>query len=151
MHQFTYALYPHKGNWQSAGTVRRGYELNMPLEVINYPDVEASSHRPLKPMGQLLDLQAENLILMAFKPKEDTPQQWILRCYECHGSVAELSLKSDLNLAIAHPIDLLEQPSQTSETLSDRQTIRVNPWKIATFLVTNDQESAGVQPPTSNY
>jgi len=151
MHQFTYALYPHKGNWQSAGTVRRGYELNMPLEVINYPDVEVSSHRPLKPMGQLLDLQAENLILMAFKPTEDTPQQWILRCYECHGSVAELSLKSDLNLAIAHPIDLLEQPSQTSETLSDRQTIRVNPWKIATFLVTNDQESAGVQPPTSNY
>ncbi|HEY9661205.1 MAG TPA: glycoside hydrolase family 38 C-terminal domain-containing protein, partial [Allocoleopsis sp.] len=26
-HTFTYALYPHQGNWQAAQTVRRGYEL----------------------------------------------------------------------------------------------------------------------------
>jgi alpha-mannosidase len=37
IHQFTYALYPHSGSWQSAGTVRRGYELNLPLLVLNNP------------------------------------------------------------------------------------------------------------------
>jgi alpha-mannosidase len=135
IHQFTYAVYPHSGSWQSAGTVRRGYELNLPLLVLNNPPVGASSHTPLQPIGRLLDLQAENLILMAFKQSEDELNQWILRCYECHGSSAELWLKSDLDLAIAHAVDLLERPTQTSEQLPSRQIFSVLPWKIATLAL----------------
>ena len=135
IHQFTYALYPHNGSWQSAGTVRRGYELNLPLLVLNNPPVGASSHTPLQPIGRLLDLQAENLVLMAFKQSEDDQNQWILRCYECHGSSAELWLKSDLDLAIAQAVDLLERPTQTSEQLPSGQILSVPPWKIATLAL----------------
>jgi alpha-mannosidase len=31
LHRFTYALYPHAGNWRTAGTIRRAAELNQPL------------------------------------------------------------------------------------------------------------------------
>ncbi|HEY9673932.1 MAG TPA: alpha-mannosidase [Waterburya sp.] len=133
-HQFTYALYPHRGSWQSAGTVRRGYELNLPLQVALPAPARANS-TSLAPMGQFLDLQAENLILMALKPSEDTSGQWIVRCYECHGESANLSLQSDLELAIAHPVDLLERPTSIGEPLSDEQPLRISPWKIATFAV----------------
>ncbi|MBU7587043.1 MAG: alpha-mannosidase [Nostoc sp. TH1S01] len=34
-HQFTYALYPHAGTWESAQTVQRSYELNIPLQVFS--------------------------------------------------------------------------------------------------------------------
>jgi alpha-mannosidase len=135
IHQFTYALYPHSSSWQSAGTVQRGYELNKPLIVLNNCPVGTYSHRPLQPMGRLLDLQAPNLVLMAFKQSEDTPNQWIVRCYECEGASAELSLKSDLDLAIAHSVDLLERSIQTCESLSSGQTLKISPWKIATFSV----------------
>ncbi len=135
IHQFTYAVYPHRGSWQSAGTVRRGYELNLPLLVLNNPPVGASSHTPLQPIGRLLDLQAENLILMAFKQSEDELNQWILRCYECHGESAELLLKSDLDLAIAQAVDLLERPTQTSKQLPSGQIFSVPPWKIATIAL----------------
>jgi alpha-mannosidase len=134
-HQFTYALYPHRGSWQSAGTVRRGYELNLPLQVALPAPARANS-TSLAPMGQFLDLQAENLILMALKPSEDTSRPWIMRCYECHGESASLSLQSDLELAIAHPVDLLERPASVGEPLSDEQPLRISPWKIATFAVT---------------
>ena len=30
-HHFTYALYPHGGDWKQALTVRHGYEYNYPL------------------------------------------------------------------------------------------------------------------------
>src|SRR5581483_2875445 len=30
-HEFTYSLYPHRGTWRQAETVRRGYELNYKL------------------------------------------------------------------------------------------------------------------------
>lgn len=131
IHQFTYALYPHRGNWQSAGTVRRGYELNLPLMVFSIPTVRAYGHRPLPPAGRLLDLQAENLILMAFKQSEESTQQWILRCYECHGDTAELSLASDLDLAIAHRVNVLEEAVPTQKG----QTFKLCPWKIASFAV----------------
>ncbi len=30
-HSIEYSLYPHKGNWKDANTVRKGYEFNHPL------------------------------------------------------------------------------------------------------------------------
>jgi alpha-mannosidase len=96
--------------------------------------VEAYAHTPLQSIGRLLDFQAENLILTALKQSEDAPNQWIVRCYECHGESAELSLMSDLDLAIAYPVDVLERPIQTSEQLSYGQLFSVSPWKIASFL-----------------
>jgi alpha-mannosidase len=92
-------------------------------------------------MGRLLDLQSPNLVLMAFKQSEHTSNQWIVRCYEGEGKSAELSFTSDLDLAIAHPVDLLERPIQTCEPLSSGQTFKISAWKIATFSVM----------PTSNH
>ncbi|MBW4648882.1 MAG: alpha-mannosidase [Kastovskya adunca ATA6-11-RM4] len=148
IHHFTYALYPHRGSWQSANTVRRGYELNLPLHVV----LDVPANRNASPTGDqpgataglnsladagrlynptlqgasFLDLSAENLVLIAFKQSEDDPHLWVLRCYECQGQSAELSFKSSLDLAIAHPVNLLEQPTQSQEIL---------PWKITSFAV----------------
>ncbi|MEH2116721.1 alpha-mannosidase [Nostoc sp.] len=139
-HEFTYALYPHVGSWESAHTVRHGYELNIPLQVLLNP-VNQNPHKnsPLfaskEGLGmKFLDLSAENLILMALKPSEDDPQQLILRCYECHGETAELSLQSDLGLNLEDTVDLLER-SSTTEFSSQQQILTIQPWKIASFKV----------------
>jgi alpha-mannosidase len=131
IHQFTYALYPHGGSWQSAGTVRRGYELSLPLTALDRIPVDATSPKALQPMGRLLDLPAENLVLMTLKSSEDAAEQWILRCYECHGESAELSLESDLGLSLAHPVDLLEQTT----SMASGQPFSLAPWKVATFAL----------------
>jgi alpha-mannosidase len=134
-HQFTYALYPHTGSWQSAHTVRRGYELNLPLQVMLFSDISHPTLGQLPSVGCLLDLSAPNLVLMTFKQAEDNPYQWILRCYECQGEPAELSLQSDLGLNVAHPVDLLERPLETLETPPSILEYQISPWKIATFTV----------------
>ncbi|MEH1841730.1 MAG: alpha-mannosidase [Nostoc sp.] len=139
-HEFTYTLYPHAGSWESAHTVQRGYELNIPLQVILNPvNQNPQKTSPLfvskEGLGvRFLDLSAENLILMAFKPSEDDPQQLILRCYECHGETAELSLQSDLGLNLGDRVDLLER-SSTNEFSSGQQILTIQPWKIASFKV----------------
>jgi alpha-mannosidase len=134
-HEFTYALYPHGGSWQSAQTVRRGYELNLPLQVMLLPSASNPTPGQLPAVGSLLDLSAKNLILMAFKQSEDDPQQWVLRCHECQGESAQLSLQSDLELSVAHPVDLLERSINPPETPAYRQTFSISPWQIATFKV----------------
>ncbi|MHC0065420.1 alpha-mannosidase [Nostoc sp. UIC 10890] len=141
-HEFTYTLYPHAGSWESAHTVRRGYELNIPLQVILNPLTTQNSALTQPPITanstikgvSFLDLSAENLILMALKPSEDDPQQLILRCYECHGETAELSLQSDLGLNLGETVDLLER-SSTTEFSSGQQILTIQPWKIASFKV----------------
>lgn len=134
-HEFTYALYPHGGSWQQAHTVRRGYELNLPLQVILCHPAHSRTNTQLSTVGQLLNLSAENLILMAFKQSEDNPHQWILRFYECHGEPAELSLQSDLELAIAQAVNLLEQAVELPELSPDRQSCKTTPWKVTSFTV----------------
>lgn len=144
-HKFTYALYPHTGSWQSAHTVRRGYELNLPLQVMIYPAIEATQTKPLAAVGRLLDLSAENLVLMALKQVEDNPQQWILRCYECYGQQSELSLQSDLGLAASHSVDTLEQTTQTSEQLLEENKFNVFPWKILTLCINRNCHPFGLR------
>ncbi|TVP60307.1 MAG: alpha-mannosidase [Nodularia sp. (in: Bacteria)] len=132
LHEFTYALYPHAGSWESANTVKRGYELNIPLQVIINPPTTQPGTNPTAfstPAGvSFLNLSDENLILMAFKFSEDNPQQLILRCYECHGQIAELSLQSDLGLYLGNEVDLLENSSE-------QQNLTIQPKKISTFQV----------------
>ncbi|WP_414575113.1 alpha-mannosidase [Anabaena sp. CCY 9402-a] len=125
LHEFTYALYPHAGSWESSQTVRRGYELNIPLQVILNPTPHAP--HPNQDKLSFLNLSAENLVLMAVKPAEDEPDKIIIRCYESQGATAELSLQSDLGLTLGEQVDLLERPTQKLSL--------VTPWKIASFRV----------------
>ncbi|KJH72349.1 alpha-mannosidase [Aliterella atlantica] len=131
-HEFTYAIYPHAGNWQTAQTVRQGYQLNTPLQVIQLPATSRSKSGVLPSATSLLNISADNLVLTAFKQAEDNPQQWIMRCYECHGLTAEnVLVQSQLGLAIASNVDILERSTQTTPSQFDK----VVPWKIVNFVL----------------
>ncbi|WP_293125620.1 alpha-mannosidase [Microcoleus sp. bin38.metabat.b11b12b14.051] len=140
--EFTCAVYPHAGNWQDAGTVRRGYELNLPLLVKVLPKLGENQNPTLPAVGKFLDLAAQNLVLMAFKQSEDNPNVWILRCGESEGKEAVLELDSDLGLQISESVDLLERPANLSEKLLQGRGFKIEPWKIASFAVVMNREGA---------
>ncbi|RUS95548.1 alpha-mannosidase [Dulcicalothrix desertica PCC 7102] len=127
MHEFTYAVYPHAGSWEEAQTVQKGYELNAPLQVIIRDDV-TSDLTSTQDSLSFLNLESENLILMAFKQAEDS-DAWILRCYECNGKETQIQLHSDLGVILEEaPVDLLERPLHNTES-------SIKPWKINTYKV----------------
>ncbi|MEG5056356.1 alpha-mannosidase [Microcoleus sp. A2-C5] len=140
--EFTCAVYPHAGNWQDAGTVRQGYEFNLPLLVKVLPQLQKTRNKTLPTVGKFLDLSAENLVLMAFKQSEDDANLWILRCCESEGKQAVLELDSDLELEIVEPVDLLERPAHLSEKLPQGRGFKIEPWKIASFAVLINREGA---------
>jgi alpha-mannosidase len=140
-HEFNYGLYPHGGSWQEAQTVKRGYEFNQPLKVvvseenINSDLSTPSQTQTVKEKASFIDISAQNLILIAFKQAQDNPQQWVIRCYECHGETAEFKLTSDIGLNVKESVDLLERSLPTPEYLSESKTFTIQPWKIASFKV----------------
>jgi alpha-mannosidase len=126
-HEFTYAIYPHAGSWQAAATVRKGYELNSPLQVLQLESAGTSTEQTLPPASSFLDLSADNLVMMAFKPSEDPAQAWVLRCYECHGGAAKIDLTGELGLEIDRVVDLFDEPELAPPDLS------IDPWQIRSF------------------
>ena len=131
-HEFTYAIYPHSGTWQAAHTVRKGLELNSPLQVVTVGDGgtggrgdEGINRSPAS--NSFIDLHSDNLVLMAFKPSDDRNQAWVLRCYESHGVEGEIELTSDLDLGIDRVVNILEEP-----ILAELTTI-AKPWQIKSF------------------
>jgi alpha-mannosidase len=129
-HEFAYAIYPHSGSWQTAQTVRKGLEFNSPLQVLqltSQPKIDVN--RDLASSNSLIDLQAENLVLMALKPAENLDQSWVLRCYECHGIEGEIQLTGDLALEIDRVVNLLEAPE------SEPVNPTIKPWQIRSFGV----------------
>lgn len=133
-HTFSYAIYPHAGDWRSAQTVRKSCEFSQPLQVVQIerPNPQGS----LPPVKSFVDLQSENLILTAFKQSEDNREKFVLRCYECHGETAELNLENDLGLKIEHSVDLLERFQK-----DDRDPHSIEPWKIKSFSLSQNPRS----------
>jgi len=79
-HCFSYALYPHKGDWREADTVRRGYEFNYPLIAL-FVD---SHPGEMPPEYSFFKVSASNIILVTVKKTEDR-ETVILRFYEAEG------------------------------------------------------------------
>ncbi len=125
-HQFTYAIYPHKSGWKKAKTVQKGYELTTPLQtvILDQNSFNNSQNNKLSPAKELLNLSADNLILMAFKLAGD--RQLIMRCYEAHGEETKLTFKNNTGLQIDSFINCLEE----KQDISNIHNYKVRPYQI---------------------
>ncbi len=107
LHRFTYALYPHAGDWRSAGTIQRAAELNQPLVA-----TVTSAHGGTLAAGQAwLSCDPAAAIVSAIKLAEDQPADGpavVVRLYEPYGRPAEALLQPGWpvnNIAAADPLE----------------------------------------------
>ncbi|HEU4325916.1 MAG TPA: glycoside hydrolase family 38 C-terminal domain-containing protein [Roseiflexaceae bacterium] len=80
---FCYALLPHQGGWEVAGTPRRAAELNQPALAL----AESFHAGPLPQRAAYLAVDCDNIAVSAFKRAEEG-DDLILRCYETHKTAA---------------------------------------------------------------
>ena len=132
IHNFTYAIYPHVYSWQQAKTVQKGYELNTPLHtVLIDKNIDGQTNNHLPYISQLLNLSADNLILMALK--RSTNQELIMRCYEAHGEATNITIKSDLKLQSDRLVNCLEKNEQ-------KIAAEIHPCKITTIKLKTEHK-----------
>jgi alpha-mannosidase len=128
-HELVYALYPHRGTWKEAQTMRRGYELNSPL----LPRI-AMAHSGSGPVKRsFLSVDRENVILSTVKKVTGYAERdLIIRCYEAFGQ------KTEVNLALPWPVeaaetDLIERPLKTWNAPGNTVTFSLGPFEIKTI------------------
>jgi alpha-mannosidase len=129
VHEFTYALYPHAGDWKAAETERRGLELNFPLiPVTTFP------HQGELPASySFVRIEPGTVILTAVKKAEDA-DALVFRLFEFEGKTGELHLRFPEAATQAAQVNLMEKqdaPLQLQNGGKD-VTLTVHPYEIVT-------------------
>jgi len=132
LHQFTYRLVPHQGDWREANIVQLAQELNNPIVLKNSPIQETSQ--------SFISISTPNIILAAFKRSQDQ-SGWIIRLYESHGQSTKTDIKVSshlLQLENVWECDLMENKS-TLVLLFDSSLnsfkVKFQSYEIKTFFI----------------
>jgi alpha-mannosidase len=130
-HHFSYALYPHAGDWKQALTVRHGYEFNYPLQAM-----QVEAHAGTQPLEySFASLQPENVVLTAMKKAEDS-DSLIFHAYEWAGKSNNVTFHVPTGATGAILTNLLEQPQGSPLTITgDQVTVPIHPFEILTIRI----------------
>jgi alpha-mannosidase len=130
-HHFSYALYPHAGDWKQALTVRHGYEYNYQLHAMQLAAHDGS----LPTQHSFASVQAENVVLTAMKKAEDS-DSLILHAYEWAGKSGNVTFTVPQGATGATLTNLLEQPQGSPLTISGNQlTVPIRAFEILSLRV----------------
>ncbi|HWG84847.1 MAG TPA: glycoside hydrolase family 38 C-terminal domain-containing protein, partial [Deinococcales bacterium] len=125
-HQFTYALYPHRGGWADGGTRREAQDLNSPLVAVPV----AGQPRPGAGGPQASGLE---VALASLKAAEDGPEgTLVMRLYEPNGGRGTCRLRWP-GLQAAERTDLLENPGAPLAVTDGTLDLPLGPFEIATL------------------
>ena len=119
-HHFTYALYPHAGDWKQALTVRQGYDFNerlRALPVSSHTGATAAEH-------SFVGVEQDNVVLTAVKKAEDG-DALLFRFYEWAGKNAEVHLSVPAGATSATLTNLMERAEGGALAVSRDGKVRV--------------------------
>ncbi len=128
-HQFSYALYPHAGDWRQ-GTIMHARRLNHPLRT--YPVTGAGTWLPVE-FG-LLRCQTPGVVVDTVKKAEDS-DDLIVRVYEAHGGRVMTTLAFAIPVEAAEEVNLLEESLGPVDVIVDTLRFSLTPYQIRSFRV----------------
>lgn len=128
-HQFTYSLFPHKGDYIGGGVVKAGYELNVPLQAIPVSLAEKTDIP-----ASLMTVEAGNIIVESVKKCEDS-NDLIIRLYECHGMGTRSKVDFGFIIKDILLVDLMEKETSQESFHKNTMTLAFKPFEIHTLKV----------------
>ena len=136
LHEFTYSLMPHAGDWRAAGVDREAEALNAPLLAMAVPaPAHGAPARDWAPFT-IETAGAAGIAVAAVKRAEDDARL-IVRLVETHGGRGSVTLAWNLPAGTVEPVDLLERSTTLDGFAHDaarrRTTVAVRPFQIVTL------------------
>ena len=128
-HEFVYSMYPHQGDWRKADTVRRAYELNVPLSARM---CDAHEGDMPKQYG-FVSVDKPSVVIDSVKKAEDSDAV-IVRLYEAQAPVDNCGLRLP-NAETVTECNLMEEDDQPVDFDGSVVKTSVAPWEIKTFKV----------------
>jgi alpha-mannosidase len=124
-HEFTYSLYPHRGDWYEGNTVKEAWSLNNPLSW--------DKRKMEQETFSLISTKNENIMIDAVKKAEDD-HEVIIRIHDFSGGREVVELESDRSILAWQECDLMENPIDEVNQ-DDMIQVTVKPYEIKTLKV----------------
>jgi len=140
-HAFTYALYPHAGDWREANTQQAGHEFNFPLLA---RQTKPAAKPSLPAETSFVKVAPKNLILTAMKPSgnpiaafertrhSDAADGIVLRLYDTEGIDAQAQVQFASGIEKAWAANLIEEPQGDLPVSEGAVVFDVAPFSIET-------------------
>ena len=130
-HRFTYALYPHPGDWSEAGIAAEAFALNSPLVAVPAGPDTADGPGFARVEGVELGMGALKLA--------EAGKGLVLRVYEPNGARGQVTLGFAGKVKAVERVNLLEEPVEGSAVeLIDKGAaarFEVRPFEIVTLRI----------------
>lgn len=131
INSFVYRLYPHKGTWSQADTVKYAYQLNQPLKAFaaQKQDGTFGSEK------SFITVDRDNIVIDAVKPAQDG-RGIIIRMYEAVRSRGNVGVKFNfgkVNRVIE--TNLMEVDENEIETTDNSFEFFITPHQVRTFRI----------------
>lgn len=130
IHQFTYSILPHKGDFREAGTVKEAYLLNMPL---TGTDVKENKGK-LKDNYSFANIDTESVIIETIK-KAEKDDTIVLRVFETYGKRTDAIISFGFEIKEAYLTDMLENKLEKLEIKNNNIKLSFKPYEIHTILL----------------
>lgn len=130
IHEFTYSIYPHIGDWRDSNTAYQAYNLNNPLIC----KIEDAHNGELNKNFSLVSVDKDNIIIEVIKKAEDS-DHIIIRLYEYHNKRTNASLVFFSNLLEAFECNLMEKNLISLDFNNNKFEFEIKPYEIKTFKV----------------
>lgn len=143
-HIFTYALYPHTGNYDESDVYEKAYEFND--RPFAFSDVKEAVNTPLPEETAFLKTPS-GFSVTAFKaagfpyanlknvPASPEERGFVLRGFENRSFSGRVNIKTDFTVLGAYETDLLEENPSALKAGANAVTLPVEPHSVKTVLM----------------
>ena len=125
--EFTYAVYPHEGDFRTGGVIRSAYRLNEPPTTTPVAD-------PVN--RRLLTVDADGVVVEAVKRAEDHPDQVVVRLYEAWGRATDATVRPAFAVESALEANLIEDARHELPVTDNTITLDFGAFDIKTVMLT---------------
>lgn len=131
-HYFTYALYPHQGNWKEGKTAMEAAKLNVPAYAVNAGAIFTDY--------SFVSVDKENIMLETVKKAEDG-RGFIIRLYEYENALTKAKVTFAMNSAEVEECNLLEEKLEDVTCENGSFKVKIKPYEIKTFRIIESRHS----------
>ena len=120
-HSFSYALYPHMGDWREGDVIHEAYKFNIPAKAITGAKAKDSS--------SFVMLEGKGAVIEALKPAEDG-EGAVIRLYECFGGRRNIKLRPGFEFERACIVNVLEEEQESLPVTDGTLELSLKPYQI---------------------
>ncbi|GMQ59035.1 alpha-mannosidase [Vallitalea sediminicola] len=129
VHNFKYSLYPHIGDWKDGGTVKKAYEINVPVHTCVVDSNQGTMPKELS----FVNIDSDNVIAEVVKQGEYS-DDIIIRVHECYNRRTNATIKFFKEIKEVVECDLEEREVYNNiETSNGEFQFVIKPYEIKTF------------------